>query len=115
MVDYVRKDFERWCENNGIALLANGYKHPSEHSAAMWKAWQAACVEYGGSQWRPVFRELPLDGQMVLAYFPNEVDPVCQAKFRDREDNMWLTEHGSWFVASHWMPLPEPPDEVADE
>ena len=60
-------------------------------------------------RWIPVSERLPKDGERVIAYFPEETESVGEATFRLTEENQWLTEHGSWFLVTHWMPLPEPP------
>ncbi len=60
--------------------------------------------------WIPASERLPKDGERVIAYFPQETESVGEATFRLTEENQWLTEHGSWFLVTHWMPLPLPPE-----
>lgn len=60
-------------------------------------------------RWIPVTERLPANRQRVIAFFPSEIESVGEATFRNDEENRWLTEHGSWFDVTHWMPLPAPP------
>lgn len=60
-------------------------------------------------RWIPVTERLPANRQRLIAFFPSEIESVGEATFRNDEENRWLTEHGSWFEATHWMPLPAPP------
>jgi hypothetical protein len=57
--------------------------------------------------WIPVSERLPEDGQNVIACFTDGRD-VGEATFSKR-DGWFYNEHGAW-GASHWMPLPEPPE-----
>ena len=61
-------------------------------------------------RWISVEDRLPQDGERVIACFPEETESVGEATFRLTEDNQWLTEHGSWFLVTHWIPLPSPPE-----
>jgi hypothetical protein len=60
--------------------------------------------------WISADERLPEDGERVIAYFPEETESVGEATFRLTEENQWLSEHGSWFLVTHWMPLPAPPE-----
>ena len=57
--------------------------------------------------WIPVSEQLPEDGQNVIAYFTGGGE-VGEATFNKR-DVWFYNEHGAW-AATHWMPLPEPPE-----
>ena len=58
-------------------------------------------------QWIRVSERLPEDGQNVIACFTGGGE-VGEATF-DERDGWFYNEHGAW-GASHWMPLPEPPE-----
>jgi len=61
-------------------------------------------------RWIPVSEQLPEDGQSVVACFEGGgmTGQVGEATFNKR-GGWFLTERGAW-SASHWMPLPEPPE-----
>jgi hypothetical protein len=60
-------------------------------------------------RWIPVDERLPEDGQRVLAVTRvGGITEVGEFAFNSRGE--WFsTDYGSW-NASHWMPLPEPPE-----
>lgn len=60
--------------------------------------------------WIPVEERLPEDGQSVIACFEGGgmTRQVGEATF-DKRGGWFSTERGAW-GASHWMPLPEPPE-----
>jgi hypothetical protein len=60
--------------------------------------------------WIPVSEQLPEDGQSVIACFEGGgmTGQVGEATFNKR-GGWFSTERGAW-CASHWMPLPEPPE-----
>jgi hypothetical protein len=58
-------------------------------------------------RWIPVSERLPKDGENIIAFF-TILGEVGEATFNKR-DGWFYTEHGAW-AASHWMPLPEPPE-----
>jgi len=72
--------------------------------------------QLGDNRWFSVNKAVPMDGERVLAFFPaHGTTPatIMEATFRGSPlEFKWLTEHGSWFYASHWRPFPEPPTEV---
>jgi hypothetical protein len=61
-------------------------------------------------RWIPVSEQLPEDGQSVIACFEGGgmTGQVGEATF-DKRGGWFSTERGAW-GASHWMPLPEPPE-----
>jgi hypothetical protein len=63
-------------------------------------------------RWIPVSERLPEDCQRVIACFPpvRSGDPtdVCEATF-NKAQGWFAMEHGC-YTATHWMPLPEPPE-----
>jgi hypothetical protein len=81
-------------------------------------------------KWIPVTERLPeQDGKYLVcknlfggAYitairFANDGRKVCKFDFRERWENVWYEydiEYGYLTVdtVTHWMPLPEPPNEV---
>ena len=73
---------------------------------------EPSAASAGSLAWIPVTERLPTNGQRVIAFFPDEIESVGEATFRNNEENRWLTEHGSWFEATHWMPLPAPPTDA---
>ena len=62
------------------------------------------------TRWIPVSERLPEDGETVLTYKNGQFDVL---KYEMRR-NGWIC--GGWFwsraTVTHWMPLPEPPEEV---
>ena len=59
-------------------------------------------------QWIPVSERLPEDGKTVIAYFQRFGD-VGEAVY-DKDLNGFSDGRGGCYGASHWMPLPEPPE-----
>ena len=57
--------------------------------------------------WIPVSERLPEGGQNVIACFTPRQE-VGEATFNELH-GWFCNEHGAW-GASHWMPLPEPPE-----
>ena len=60
-------------------------------------------------RWIPVSERLPNDGEFVLTYKNGQFEVQEYEKRR----NGWIS--GDWFwslcTVTHWMPLPEPPEE----
>jgi len=61
-------------------------------------------------RWIPVSEQLPEDGQRVIACFTDGgiSGEVGEATF-NKSGGWFSTDYGAW-GASHWMPLPEPPE-----
>ncbi len=66
----------------------------------------------GVPKWIPVSERLPEDRQRVIACFPplrpGDSTDVCAATF-NKAQGWFAMEHGC-YTATHWMPLPEPPE-----
>jgi hypothetical protein len=58
-------------------------------------------------RWIPVSERLPEDGENIVACF-TILGEVGEATFNKR-DGWFYNEYGAW-AATHWMPLPEPPE-----
>ena len=72
----------------------------------------AADIESMMPRWIPVSERLPEDRQRVLAYLSQfmagDSTDVCQATFN--ADVGWFETQFGCYTASHWMPMPEPPE-----
>ena len=58
-------------------------------------------------QWIPVSERLPVDGYIVVGYA--SPDTIEVSEFHADDGRFWCVR-GGWFNATHWMPLPEPPE-----
>ena len=56
-------------------------------------------------KWIPVAERLPEHGQEVIVYSGNVLKPTVFAY------QFWNPKYDSWKHITHWMPLPEPPEE----
>ena len=69
----------------------------------------------GLSRWIPVGERLPEEGVVVLAYLPKQADiesgvyAAMLSKLQTLKGT-FSTSFGFGFEATHWMPLPEPPE-----
>ena len=67
--------------------------------------------------WIPVSERLPEEGVVVLAYLPKQADvesgvyAAMLSKLQTLKGT-FSTSFGFGFEATHWMPLPSPPDEA---
>lgn len=65
--------------------------------------------------WVPVSERLPEEGVVVLAYLPKQADvesgvyAAMLSKLQTLKGT-FSTSFGFGFEATHWMPLPEPPE-----
>lgn len=63
------------------------------------------------SEWISVKDRLPEDGETVLTF----KNGITEVQVYEKKRNGWI--RGNWFwsmaTVSHWMPLPEPPEEGA--
>ena len=78
------------------------------------------------SEWRPI-ETAPIDRTIVLVFGPEHEggEPAVAAAFYDpwadselgRKEGWWaLDESGHHLMfPTHWMPLPEPPEDVTDD
>ena len=66
-------------------------------------------------RWIPVEERLPEEGVVVLAYLPKQADiesgvyAAMLSKLQTLKGT-FSTSFGFGFEATHWMPLPEPPE-----
>lgn len=67
--------------------------------------------------WIKTSEQMPLEGRPVLTYVASdprgpETNPIVEAYYRD---GIWrltdLLDDRPMFPPTHWMPLPEPPEE----
>lgn len=56
-------------------------------------------------QWIPVSERLPEQGQEVIIYTGNILKPTVMAY------QFWNPKYDTWTHVTHWMPLPNPPQE----
>ncbi len=54
----------------------------------------------------------PKDGTRVLVFENFAVKTVCGARWVGSPHDVWIADTGSYLRrASHWMPIPAPPDD----
>ena len=68
-------------------------------------------------EWIPVTERLPEEGVVVLAFLPKQgdVESGVYAAMLSKLQTLkgtFSTSFGFGFKATHWMPLPSPPDEA---
>lgn len=62
-------------------------------------------------EWQPI-ETAPKDGTWVLCW--NKWDGIIVLRHTSRSRAgrySWRGDTGFWYVPTHWMPLPEPPEE----
>lgn len=67
-------------------------------------------LEAAQPKWISVKDRLPEEGETVLCYYESDLIGVCT-----RLHKIWEDSYGYWEsddAITHWMPLPEPPNEV---
>ena len=65
-------------------------------------------------QWNKTAEILPEINQNVLCYFPTkDYGPKIMVAYKEvgGAPNNWFSESSRWGIVTHWMPLPEPPEE----
>lgn len=62
------------------------------------------------SEWVSIDDKLPANGDYVLAF---DGDSMCVAFVCDGEFNSW-DDRVSWSDITHWMPLPEQPEQYRE-
>ena len=92
-----------------VAFLAGykaGQEHPFQFQTKMW-------VDPIGPQdrWISVKERLPEDGQDVLACVNGQVLISYVHGMKGFSNEWGLAENGETIWPSHWMPLPEPPED----
>jgi hypothetical protein len=100
--------------NDAVTVVTEQYVTGSQlddlATALETKEW--VLVPKDAGRWIPVSERLPEDRQRVIACFPpvRSGDPtdVCEATF-NKAQGWFAMEHGC-YTATHWMPLPEPPE-----
>ena len=69
------------------------------------------------SEWISVKERLPGEGKDVLVYATSKFiggSKITTDRLEEGEKHpIWIYTHG-WFEVTHWMPLPEPPEEKND-
>ena len=60
-------------------------------------------------RWIPVSERLPEVGEYALAFDGSEIDVLKYIGLADGWLDRWRDRHGTFWLCSHWMPLPEPP------
>ena len=127
------KDYNLTCGEviDNLLMLADAYEKASAGKAPNGFAFNPtdaaanmkAAVHFIGSfgqqlpRWIPVEERLPDEGEVVLAYLPKQADvesgvyAAMLSKLQTLKGT-FSTSFGFGFEATHWMPLPEPPDEA---
>ena len=76
--------------------------------------WLAYSYPPAQQRWIPVSERLPEKGKTVLVYRKSEyvgVEESCMDRLEEiGKCTLWIGTSG-WFEVTHWMPLPEPPEE----
>ena len=120
--------FESWfTKRHGAGLMQlNAAGFYAWHLAQdKWEVWQAACVQAEVAQWQPI-ETAPRDGTKILLYgqWQGEIngmrnDVVAVGAWgggrSDRGKSGWwdiinTDGYACWIYATHWMPLPAPPN-----
>jgi len=93
-----------------VERLRNWFKDVNAVSAIDLMDEAANEIERLRLRWIPVSEQMPEDGQSVIACFEGGgmTGQVGEATFNKR-GGWFSTERGAW-GASHWMPLPAPPE-----
>ena len=115
------------CRNDSCPMLGNFIMAPTQKEAtAVWNnrpiedALRARIAELEAKlRWIPVSERLPKFGVSVLFYdsFLN----IRHKGFLQEDNSQWRTDEGLFYYSdrckhiTHWMPLPEPPEEYQNE
>jgi hypothetical protein len=89
--DYSFKDKEEVYTNGTVLVPVFRIEQMVEH--------------YFNNAWIPVSERLPEQGQEVIIYTGNILKPTVMAY------QFWNPKYDTWTHVTHWMPLPEPPQE----
>lgn len=90
------------------------YKHGYEKGYEAGKKF--ATDNNDGCKWIPVGERLPNENDDVLCCRGNHIGAMMDV-YTYKGDNKWEDAYGYWNYGdiegiTHWMPLPEPPNEV---
>jgi hypothetical protein len=104
-----RREFEEWAKKTDSAdfdldwndAVLNYYLWATRTA---WEAWQAARER----RWRPI-ETAPKDGTKFLAIEKDNAISVVMAGESYDGDFVWYNMEMIHVVATHWMPLPNPP------
>ena len=111
------KDFDRRIRQGGDDAIAAVEEYVAEQErlvAQVESMLQRACDRHW-KEWIPVEERLPEEGVVVLAYLPKQADvesgvyAAMLSKLQTLKGT-FSTSFGFGFEATHWMPLPEPPE-----
>jgi len=100
----------------GIGLDMAGY-----HDDAQCVRDALAMLREPARGWISVKDRLPENRSMCLTYSPKGKMRVAQAFLPNPDDHpndCWWSVHGQgahYVAVTHWMPLPEPPEEVSED
>lgn len=87
---------------------ANGIFFPAEDPDAFSETDFAPLFDQKkGPAWIPVSERLPEHGQEVIVYTGNILKPIVMAY------TFWNPKYDTWAHVTHWMPMPEGPEEVS--
>ena len=107
------KDFDRRIRQGGDDAIAAVSECVS--GVEGWLKSFAALAKHVIPRWIPVSERLPEEGVVVLAYLPKQADvesgvyAAMLSKLQTLKGT-FSTSFGFGFEATHWMPLPEPPE-----
>lgn len=106
-------------EGNATAKLYNeaadaieelsGYVQEAERDRDEYKERLDKTNDLMQKQWIPVTERLPERGERVL--ISNGSGFICESYLSERKHWMWHRCCMDYFRPTHWMPLPEPPEE----
>lgn len=90
----------------GADIKAEDYKRQVDSlqdqlTKALEEVARLSVPKYG--TWQPI--ETAPKGEFILV-----ISDVMEVAHFDNESELWLTASGDWIIPTHWMPLPESPD-----
>ena len=100
-------------ERQAIEVACEDLRHQEEVATLRGLLQRMDCAQ--SPRWIPVSERLPEEGEVVLAYLPKQIDvesgvyAAMLSKLQTLKGT-FSTSFGFGFEATHWMPLPEPPE-----